>query len=126
MVLRFLFSFSFFLCLYFSLPFSYFSNPPSPKVGVVKQTETRAQKNQGPSKSTQFQRELSGLYTEATLISTELEGEGEGEGMMGTGGERGGGKFILCCTEEPEGKGDGSFFFDFFDFLLLFFLSFLP
>ena len=123
----------------------------------MKQTETRAQKNQGnsnfffrflcsflfisihfsfilihfhvigPSKSTQFQRDLNGLYTEATLISTDLEGEGGEAGVMGgVGGERGGGgKFILCCTEEVE-KGDGFFLF-FFLLIpsLFFFLSFL-
>ena len=43
---------------------------------MVKQTETRALKTAAGSKSSQFLREIDGIYTESTLIADEIRIDG--------------------------------------------------
>lgn len=42
------------------------------KVGVVKQTETAALKATSDNKNTPFERQLTGIYTKATLIGEDI------------------------------------------------------
>eukprot|EP00043_Microstomoeca_roanoka_P000865 m.29608 g.29608 ORF g.29608 m.29608 type:complete len:1050 (-) comp10541_c0_seq3:224-3373(-) len=65
------------------------------KVGVVKQTETAALKKAGSNKSKPFTRELSAMYTKATLIGEDVEPDGDDNAAVDVG-EAG----FLCCLFE--------------------------
>jgi hypothetical protein len=69
-------------------------------VAVVKQTETRALKNISSNRSTQFQRDVSGLYTPATLISTDLTEED----LMRQDDVQMSRKYLFCCCENMRAK----------------------
>ncbi|KAG6543098.1 hypothetical protein Mapa_015347 [Marchantia paleacea] len=71
------------------------------KVGVVRQTETAAIKAHGSNKSGPFTRDLSALYTRATLEAAEDLG-GDSEGRLSRLSS-----YLMCIAEKPiiESKG---------------------
>ena len=63
----------------------------------MKQTETRAHKKLGPGKSSNFQRDIDGLYTEATLISDEIGRNDEEGAIVDESAVHS--KFLFCICE---------------------------
>ncbi|KAJ7547890.1 hypothetical protein O6H91_08G108400 [Diphasiastrum complanatum] len=68
------------------------------KVGVVRQTETAAIKAHGANKTGPFTRELSALYTRATLEAGEYLGGSEEGGSEGRGNLS---NYLMCIVEQP-------------------------
>ena len=81
------------------------------KVGVVRQAETAAQKAvaAGGQKYAPFKRQLTGLYTRATIPAmADIEGGGGGGGegeIGGIGGRESEGQYLVCLAEEEERRG---------------------
>ncbi|KAI9222051.1 muts domain V-domain-containing protein [Blastocladiella britannica] len=75
------------------------------KVGIVQQTETAALKSAGSNRAGPFTRDLTRMYTAATLID-EAEGDGnaDSDAQLSAGGGSGGGQnYILALA--PASKG---------------------
>ena len=111
------------------------SRARAPQVGVVRQVETAAIKKAGSNRSAPFERQLTALYTRATLEAGELaagssSGPAAGEGPPSPGGGEEAApaaepelalqhprwsserlsSYLLCVVEEPaagEGGGGG-------------------
>ncbi|XP_010537192.1 PREDICTED: DNA mismatch repair protein MSH3 isoform X2 [Tarenaya hassleriana] len=67
------------------------------KVGLVKQTETAAIKAHGSNRDGPFCRELSALYTKATLAAAEDMSDGFGGGVEGCSGNS---NYLVCVVDE--------------------------
>ena len=81
------------------------------KVGVVKQTETAALKAASSKRTGPFTRELTALYTRATLLGPDVVGGARGWGRSGdvdievVEGEET--LFMMCVCEEGRLEGQG-------------------
>ena len=76
------------------------------KVGVVKQTETAALKAASQRKSGPFSRELSGLYTRATLLGPDVEPPSGQRVELGEEEEEESGMWMMCvCEGDRKAKG---------------------
>lgn len=85
---------------------------------MVRQTETAAIKAAGDSKSTPFERKLTGLYTKATLIGDDIEASDDTDGSDQMSASH----FLLCINEQVSMDDTVSFavVVSFFMFIFIF------